>query len=396
MACCTTGSKSWMPRLARVRPSAASASILPRSTSVGSISTEKSQPSAGGIAARRAAARRWISAGGRIGGRAAAPVQAAHADAGRQVAGDQGDLGLERLEVGLDRGEGLRALGVAGAEPAEPLAERDVDVDRDGHAPGRRPRATRPGSRPRPPVRSSARSGSSCSGALGCRRGRERGGGRAGPCRPSRPRPATAVVAHRQLRPSKASGSGETPMTGWCRRSAASQTARPISARRARRGRTRRRQAGSAEGRKAEERGGAEEGGGLVGGQVAGGAAVGGAHRRRATCRGSRRRGSTCARSPLASRWAADQSASARRSGWRVTAARPGSAGSKRAARRPPRVNGCAMPRPQAARTKASGMARFGTQRVPGELRPELDVGRGSGGGDHPGEEQEREEGRRR
>ena len=50
---------------------------------------------------------------------------------GGQVAGDEGELGLEGGDIGLDGREGLGALGVAGAEPAEALAEGDVEVDRN-------------------------------------------------------------------------------------------------------------------------------------------------------------------------------------------------------------------------------------------------------------------------
>ena len=147
---------------------------------------------------------------------------------------------------------------------------------------------------------------------------------------------------------------------------------------------------GVAEGRKAEERGGAEEGGGLVRGQVAGGAAVGGAH-------GGERHAEEAAEEDHVREVAVDEQVGGGPERQREKERVAGDGGEPRVGRieagGAAAAEGEGLRHPEAAGGEDEGQ-RHGEVRdpaLPGELRPELDVGRGSGGGDHPGEEQERE-----
>jgi hypothetical protein len=145
------------PRLGqRVEPRA--------STSFGSISTENSAPGPSGTAAKIAAARsRWRRRQQRR--RAAAPVQPRQMDALRQGARQQPvrpSASRHRRAPGRSRAGALRA---AGAEPAQPAAERDVQIERDRGARGNRGDPvgeTAPAPHRR---KTAARSGSSCSAA---------------------------------------------------------------------------------------------------------------------------------------------------------------------------------------------------------------------------------------
>ncbi len=74
---------------------------------------------------------------------AAAPVQVAGCEAAGQGVRDQPDLGRQRVEVGADRLVAVDDLGVAAAEPAHLVAERDVEVERQRLARDRARRASR-------------------------------------------------------------------------------------------------------------------------------------------------------------------------------------------------------------------------------------------------------------
>ena len=63
--------------------------------------------------------------------RAAAPVQPGDPDSGGQMRLEERDLGQHGVQIGADRVRVASALGAAGAEPAQPLAERDMQVERD-------------------------------------------------------------------------------------------------------------------------------------------------------------------------------------------------------------------------------------------------------------------------
>ena len=148
-ACCTRGSKSCTPRLARVHPIAASPSTTAASAVHGSISTATSaagrrrsvtQPLHDRPQPLRRHHRR----------RAAAPVHMAH----RQPAPDrrrhQLDLRQQRLGVGV-HGSGLAHHGgVAAAVPAQPGAERHVQVERQHGVVRAAPPASRDRRRRRP------------------------------------------------------------------------------------------------------------------------------------------------------------------------------------------------------------------------------------------------------
>ena len=62
--------------------------------------------------------------------RAAAPVQARQLHPARQMPLEQVELGLEGLDIGLDRCKRRGALRPAGAEPAKPATERHMQVER--------------------------------------------------------------------------------------------------------------------------------------------------------------------------------------------------------------------------------------------------------------------------
>ena len=119
--------------------------------------------------------------------RAAAEVDRGHLHVGAQVAADEGELGLELGEVGDERAVGRRALGAAGAEPAEPAAVGDVDVERDARARRGSPRARRPpAAGAHGGARSGWRAGSSCSaGARASKRPRSRSEVMRGHCKTS-------------------------------------------------------------------------------------------------------------------------------------------------------------------------------------------------------------------
>ena len=125
-----SSSKSCTPMEARFIPAAASASRRAPSISFGSISTENSVASVKGAMSRIAPASSVIIAGANSVG--VPPPQCSRdsrTPAGSSAA-QHGDLGLERLEIGDHRRVGLRALGAAGAEPAQPAAERHMHVER--------------------------------------------------------------------------------------------------------------------------------------------------------------------------------------------------------------------------------------------------------------------------
>ncbi len=65
--------------------------------------------------------------------RAAPPVHPAHAQPRGQDVTQQGELLLHRLKVAFHGAQRAGPLGPAGAEPAQPFAERDVQVDRNRH-----------------------------------------------------------------------------------------------------------------------------------------------------------------------------------------------------------------------------------------------------------------------
>ena len=127
-----SGSKSCTPIEARFIPAAASASRRGASISFGSISTENSPPSASGAASKIASASREISAGGSSVGVPPPQCSRLTADAGRRDASRSSAISAQqRLDIGDDGIVGWRALGAAGAEPAKPAAEGNVDVERD-------------------------------------------------------------------------------------------------------------------------------------------------------------------------------------------------------------------------------------------------------------------------
>jgi hypothetical protein len=64
---------------------------------------------------------------------AAADVQMADGEAPRQSVGDKCDLPVQGRQVGADWLVAVDDLGVAAAEPAHLVAERDVDVERQRH-----------------------------------------------------------------------------------------------------------------------------------------------------------------------------------------------------------------------------------------------------------------------
>ncbi len=66
--------------------------------------------------------------------RPAPPVQARQTHPGRQNLAEQSQFLFQRLKIDSHRIQFLRALGAAGAEPAQSPAKRDVNIERNGRA----------------------------------------------------------------------------------------------------------------------------------------------------------------------------------------------------------------------------------------------------------------------